>query len=96
LSGPKGINVGADRFLYIADAGNHRIRRVNLESGVISTYAGTGVPGSAGDGQKANRAQLITPIGMAFDSGGNLYVADSGADRVRGIDLNAFITTANG
>jgi DNA-binding CsgD family transcriptional regulator len=96
LSVPKGVNVGADGFLYIADTGNHRIRRVNLESGVITTYAGTGVPGFAGDGQKANRAQLITPIGMAFDSGGNLYVADSEANRVRRIDLNGFITTVMG
>src|SRR5579862_5182673 len=61
--------------LYISDAAAHRVRKVS-RSGVITTFAGTGIPGFSGDGGPAASAQLHSPYGLAFDGAGNLYVAD--------------------
>lgn len=72
--------------VYIADYGNHRIRMVD-PSGIITTIAGTGAPGNLGDEGPAIEAQLQFPRGLAVDENtGNLYVADSGTNRVRMID----------
>ncbi len=70
--------------LYIADVYNNRIRKINL-SGVVSTVAGGGSCGVSycGDGGSATAAQLATPIGLSFNSSGNLYIADFGNNRVR-------------
>ena len=68
--------------LYIADAGNGRVRKV-ARDGIITTVAGNGATGSAGDGGPATSAQLGTPNGLAFDTGGNLYIADQTENRVR-------------
>jgi DNA-binding beta-propeller fold protein YncE/DNA-binding CsgD family transcriptional regulator len=77
--------------VYIADYGNHRIRKVN-PAGVITTIAGTGTAGGSGDEGLASNAQLGLPRGLAFeDATGNLYVADSLTNRVRVIDANGFI-----
>ena len=81
--------------LYIADAGNHRIRKVTA-SGIITTYAGTGSPGYAGDGGPAVSAQLNLPRGIAFDSVGNLYIADTNNHRVRRVTQSGLITTIAG
>ena len=82
LSRPRGV--AADRLgnLYIADTGNHRIRRVD-PSGTLSTIAGTGVSGYGGDGGLAVEAQLNQPTGVAVDEAGNVYVADTGNHRIR-------------
>jgi DNA-binding CsgD family transcriptional regulator/sugar lactone lactonase YvrE len=72
--------------VYIADYGNHRIRMVGPD-GIISTIAGTGAGGDQGDEGPATQAQLQFPRGLAVDEHtGNLYIADSGANRVRMID----------
>jgi sugar lactone lactonase YvrE len=91
ISNPQGIAVGPDGAVYVADTGNNRVRRVDLTSGVITTVAGTGVSGSAGDGGPATAAQLAVPRKLAFDPDGNLYVAVSG--RVRKIAPNGVIST---
>ena len=82
LNFPAGLAVDKAGNLYIADSGNHRIRRVDT-SGIITTIAGTGEPGYGGDGGPAAEAQLASPVALAVDGGGNLYVADLGNYRIR-------------
>lgn len=95
LSSPSGVAVGFGGALYIADSGNNRIRRV-APDGTITSYAGTGEPRYAGDGGPATSAPLNSPQGLAFDSEGNLYIADTLNDRVRKVDLEGTITTIAG
>jgi uncharacterized protein (TIGR03437 family) len=86
LSFPRDVAVDAAGNLYIADTGNSRIRKVT-SSGVISNVAGNGTPGYGGDGGLATSAQLSYPSGLATDSAGNLYIADSWNYRVRKITV---------
>jgi sugar lactone lactonase YvrE len=81
--------------VYIADSGNHRIRKIDVH-GTIHTLAGTGQPGDSGDGGPAERARLRRPIGLAVDEAGNLFVAEFAASRIRKIDAEGTITTALG
>ncbi len=96
LNYPQGMAVDSAGNLYIADAGNHRIRKVDIGSGTISTVAGTGTPGPAGDGGPAAAAQLRDPSGVFVDGAGNLYIADSGNHRVRKVDAGGAISTVAG
>lgn len=95
LQGPSGVAVDGSGNIYISDSQNMRIRKV-ASSGTITTIAGTGVPGFAGDGGPALKAQFSNPLGIVVDSSGNLYVADSGNARIRKIDTNGVITTIAG
>jgi sugar lactone lactonase YvrE len=95
-----GIAFDAAGNLYIADFGNSRVRRVDRQ-GIITTIAGTGVPGFSGDGGPATAAQISAPIDLAFDAAGSLYIADLSpigdeGTRVRKIDQNGIITTVAG
>ena len=81
LNSPWTVTVGLDNSLYIADTQNSRIRRVS--GGIISTIAGTGAQGFNGDNIPAGSAELNLPIGATLDPAGDLYIADSGNDRVR-------------
>lgn len=92
LSSPKGLAVDVAGNLYIADVGNHRIRKVS--NGVITTVAGTGAPGFSGDGGPAISAALKSPTGVAFDAAGNLYIADSENSRVRRVSHGIINTVA--
>lgn len=94
LSSPSGLAVGFG-VLYIADSGNNRIRAV-APDGTITSFAGTAEPRYAGDGGPATSAPLNSPQGLAFDSEGNLYIADTLNDRVRKVDLEGMITTVAG
>ena len=97
LNGP--FDVAFDRAgnLYFSDTFNHCIRRVDARSGVITTVAGNGTAGFAGDGGPAVRASLNEPYGIAIDRGGNIFVADRLNRRVRRIDAaNGTITTLAG
>jgi uncharacterized protein (TIGR03437 family) len=89
------IVLDAQGNLYIADKGNHRIRRV-AANGTISTIAGTGTSGFSGDGGPAVRAQLSFPCGLALDRQGNIYITDQANNRVRRIDAQGIITTVAG
>lgn len=82
LSEPRGLAIDGDGHLYIADTGNHAIRKLTAE-GRIYTIAGNGSPGWEGDGGPALQAGLDSPWGLALDGLGNLYVADSGNRRIR-------------
>ena len=92
---PTGIEVDVAGNLYIADTGNHRIRRVN-PSGTITTIAGIGGKGFSGDGGPAGTARLSFPSGLALDAAGNLYIADTGNHRIRRLDPSGTITTVAG
>ncbi len=97
---PHGIAVNIAGDLYIADAGNHRIRKLAAATGIITTVAGNGVKGFGGDGGPAASAQLDGPTGVAVDSAGNLYIADGtgdGANRIRRVEAaTGVITTVAG
>lgn len=84
LRGISGIAVDSGGNLYISDGLGDRIRKVD-PSGIINTYAGTGVGGSAGDGGPAVRGQINFPMGMTFDADGNLFFADRNNVKIRKI-----------
>ncbi|HEV8624845.1 MAG TPA: phytase [Acidimicrobiia bacterium] len=97
LNYPKGVEVGPDGALYIGDANNHRVRRVDLSTGIITTVAGSGVAGASGDGGPATAAQLNTPRNVAFGPNGDMYIADDMNFKVRRVDATTkTITTVAG
>lgn len=87
LNEPVALVVDGAR-LYIADQSNNRIRMLDLESGVITTIAGTGDSGYTGDGMPAVESALAGPSGLALDQDGNLYIADTFNSRIRMLDHN--------
>jgi trimeric autotransporter adhesin len=95
LNNPNGVAVDSTGNLYIADYGNNRVRMVTA-AGVIRTVAGNGTEGYSGDGGLATEAKLNNPNGVAVDSAGNLYIADSGNNRVRIITAAGVIRTIAG
>lgn len=92
---PTGLALARDGTLYVTDTDNQRVRRIDPD-GVITTFAGSGVKGFAGDGGPATAAELNAPAGLALDDAGNLYIADQGNDRVRRVDTNGVIDTVAG
>ena len=92
LDSPQGLALDAAGNLYIADSHNHRIREV-ATGGTITTFAGTGVAGFSGDNGQASAAQFDLPTALAFDSAGNLYVADTNNHRIRRIAATTAVVT---
>ena len=92
---PSGLAVDQDGNLFISDAYDHCIRKVDSD-GRINTIAGTTVRGFSGDGGLATNARLNVPRGMAFDSDGNLYFADEWNHRIRRVDSSGIISTVSG
>jgi len=80
---PNGVAVDATGNLYIADYSNHRIRRIAAATGIITTLAGNGSAADGGDGGPASAASLRWPAHVVVDAAGNVYIADSGNNRVR-------------
>ena len=85
MNSPWSLTVAPTGELYIADQNNHVIREVSI-GGTISTVAGTGISGFAGDKGPATAAQFNAPASVAIDVAGNLYIADSGNNRVRKVN----------
>ena len=92
LNYPKGVEIGPDGLLYIADNNNHRVRVVD-GGGIIRTVAGTGTAGLAGDGGPATAARLAEPRNVDFGPDGSLYIVDQINDRIRRVSPGGTITT---
>jgi uncharacterized protein (TIGR03437 family) len=95
LNHPSGVAADSRGNFYIADRDNNRIRQVATD-GTITTVAGTGVAGNSGDGGLATQAQLNAPSAISVDPYGNLYVADTGNQRVREVTLAGLILAVSG
>lgn len=85
LNFPAGLAFDSADNLYFT-GNDHRIRRIAKATGIITTYAGTGVKGAGGDGGPAKDAQFHFPRGLIFDNADNLYIAGFQDDRIRKID----------
>lgn len=94
LNAPAGLAVDSNGALYIADSENNRVRMVS--GGDITTVAGTGGVGLVDDGGSARSANLWEPLGLAIDSLGNLYIADSADQRIRKVSSGGIISTIAG
>jgi cysteine-rich repeat protein len=92
---PSGITVDPIGRIYLAEATNQRVRRLELD-GSLTTIAGVGTRGFSGDGGPATNATLSTPTSVAVDPMGRIFIADQGNHRIRRIDLDGTITTVAG
>ena len=92
---PQGLVVNGD-YLIFSDAAAHHVRQFNMKTGQVSLVAGSGAASFTGDSSSATTATLNTPRGVALDAKGNLYIADSGNNRVRKVDTSGIITTVAG
>ncbi|TGG89401.1 hypothetical protein E4656_19895 [Natronospirillum operosum] len=93
LGSPQGLTLDSAGNLYVAS--QQRIRRIS-PSGIIETVVGTGSPGFSGDGGPAQEAELRSPSGVVIDYAGNLYIADTGNNRIRRVSSGGIITTLAG
>jgi trimeric autotransporter adhesin len=97
LNYPDGIGLDSNGNYFIGDARNNRVREVTLATGVISTVAGNGVPGLAGDGTAATGAELYFPSRPFINSAGDIYIADFQNNCVRKVSAaTGIITTVAG
>jgi len=96
LNQPSGVGIDSLGNIYVADQFNHRLRKVIVATGIITTVAGT-TAGLSGDNGPATTAQLEGPVDVAVDSAGNIYIADFNNHRIRKIfAATGIITTVVG
>lgn len=93
LNSPAYLALDCCNGLYVADNGNHCIRKINLATGYITTIAGNGTNGFFGDSGPATAAHFSFPYGITLDAMGNLYIADAGNSRVRKV-THVFVPTS--
>jgi len=86
INQPFGVEIGPDGALYICEVGHHRVRRLDLTSGELTTVAGNGTKGYAGDGGPATKAQLNEPYEVRFDKAGNMLFVEMQNQLVRKVD----------
>jgi sugar lactone lactonase YvrE len=97
LSSPRGISVDANKNIYFCDTGNSRVRRIDAITQTIQTIAGNGINAYGGDNGLAVNARLSTPTGVATDTNGNVYIADTNNQCIRFVSIaNNTITTVAG
>jgi DNA-binding beta-propeller fold protein YncE len=96
LNMPHEIQFDSAGNIYIAERDNHVVRKVEAKTGIISTFAGTGMPGSSGDGGPAARAQLRQPHSIAVDPSGKLLICDIGNHRIRQVDFSTGVIETYG
>jgi sugar lactone lactonase YvrE len=85
-----------EELLYLADLDNHRIRVVNLRTGLVETVAGNGTRGKPEDGAEARKAPLVDPRAVAVDRAGNLYILERSGNALRVVDRSGRIRTLAG
>ncbi len=95
MSNPSGVAVDGAGNIFIVDTGNNRIRKIDV-NGNITTIAGNGQAGFSGDGGPATQASLNSPVGIALDAAGNLYISDKENNRARRISVEGVISTIAG
>jgi uncharacterized protein (TIGR03437 family) len=95
LNVPSGVALDAAGNLYIADTGNHRVRKLT-PNGTITTVAGNGYANYNGDGGPATSSSLNSPEDAVVDAAGNIYIADTGNDAIRKVSTTGIITTIAG
>jgi uncharacterized repeat protein (TIGR01451 family) len=93
LNFPSSLVVDSKNNLFISDTSNYRIRRIDLTTGLITTVAGNGTQGLRGDGGSATEAQLDTPMNIALDAVGGLYIGDSNNHRIRKVTFGLTVPT---
>lgn len=93
VGNPYGLEIGPDGALYVCEIDTHRIRRIDLKTGGISTAAGTGARGYSGDGGPAVKAQLNEPYEVRFDADGNMYFVEMQNQVVRRVDAKTKVIT---
>ncbi len=97
LNNPRSVALDREGNIYVADSSNDRIRRIDAKAGLITTVAGNGKRGFAGDGKPAREARFYFPHTLALDAAGNLYIADAGNHRIRKVEAaTGIITTIAG
>jgi sugar lactone lactonase YvrE len=96
LNMPHEIQFDPAGNMYIAERDNHVVRKVEAKTGIISTFAGTGIPGFSGDGGTATRAQLQQPHSIAVDPSGKLLICDIGNHRIRQVDFSTNVIETYG
>jgi uncharacterized protein (TIGR03437 family) len=98
LNGPTGVCLAPTGDVYVNDQGNHRVRKIAVATGIITTVAGNGSTVPSGDGGLATSAGMQIPIRCAVDSGGNLYIVDQGsnAEVVRKVNSAGIISLVAG
>lgn len=96
IGSPTAIRIDGSGHLYFADDRYHVIRRVDGDTGIISTVAGTADVGYSPDGSRASRSAISTPRGLSLDARGRVYFSDSGNNRVRRIAENGMLETVVG
>ncbi len=96
LNSPKAITIAPGGGIFIADTGNRRIRRFDIKEARITTIAGTGMPGSLGEGELAIRANIGIPEDVDLDGANNLLIADSENSLIRSVARNNIIRTIAG
>lgn len=92
LSLPLSVVSDAAGNLYVSDTNNRRVRKIDTD-GIITTFAGTGAAGFAGDNGRATNGELTSPRGLALAADGTLFIADTGSRRIRAVDAAGIIRT---